>query len=137
MTGVQTCALPISEQRGEDEQVRDAGQPEHRHGEDDDQSGRGQDLRGDQQSESTGAVSQDAGDQLETEQRRPLRQAEIAEGERIVGQLPHDPREGDVLRSVPEDVEDQPDPVETVVPCPEGGERRQAAGRRPARRPSL
>ena len=88
------------------------------------------DRRADQKPAPTDAVGQDPGEQLEDDQRRPLGQSEQAEVEWIPRQLPRDPREGDVLRPMAEDVENQSDPVEAVVPRLEGGERRGPTGRR-------
>src|SRR4029453_11589845 len=69
--------------------------------------------------------------------RRALGEAEVAEVERALRQLPRHPREGDVLRPMAEHVEHQPDPVQAEVSRFEGGEQRGPAGRRLARRPSL
>src|SRR5712691_3305114 len=49
---------------------------------------------------------------------------EIAEGQRIAGDFPRDPRERHVLGAVSEHVEHQPEPVEPIVARPERGERR-------------
>ena len=88
----------------------------------DGQGQRGEDLRAEQQTEAIGAVGQDAAEELEEHERHALREAEVAERQRVVRDLPGQPGEGDVLRPVPQDVEDQPDPVEAIVPPPQGGE---------------
>jgi len=123
-------------ERGEHEQVRDARQTQHGQPEGENQSRRGQRRRDEQQPAPTGPIRQDSGEQLEHDQRRALRQAEIAEVERVARELPRHPREGDVLRPMAEDVEDQPRPVETIVRRLEGGEGRGPGRRRRARRAS-
>ena len=89
-----------------------------------------QGLRGDQEPQAVDAVGQDAAEELEEDQRHSLRQAEIGQGHRIPADLPRHPGEGHVFRAVPEDVEDEPEPVEAVVPPLEGSERRQPGGLR-------
>ena len=74
------------------------------------------------------AIGHDAAEELEDDEGHALGQAEIAERQRVAGHLPRDPGERGVLRAVPENVEDQPDPVEAVVPRLQGGERGETRG---------
>src|SRR4030095_11499165 len=59
---------------------------------------------------------------------RALGEAEVAEIERVVGDLPYHPREGQVFGAMAEDVEEEPNPGEAVVPLPEGREGGGASG---------
>ena len=104
------------------QQMLEAGDAEHRQDEGGGQGERGEDLRAEQQAKPIGAVGQDAAAELEEHERHTLRQPEVAERQRVVRDLPGQPGEGDVLRPVPQDVEDQPDPVEAIVPPRKGGE---------------
>ena len=103
-------------ERGEHEQVLDTRESQHDQDEGEDQGRRRQGRRHEQEPPTTGAIGQDTGEELEHDERRALRQAEIAEMQRVARQLPRHPREGDVLRPMAEDVEDQSRPVEGVVP---------------------
>jgi hypothetical protein len=70
-------------QRGHDEQVLDAGQPEdgehERHG----QRHRDRDLRHEQEPQPVDAIREDAAAELEEDERHALGQPEIAEGQRV------------------------------------------------------
>ena len=91
---------------------------------------RGRDLRHEQETQPVGAIREDAAAELEEHERHALGQPEIAQRHRILGDLPRDPGERHVLRPVAEHVEDEAEPVEKVVPRPEGGKRPQPRGQR-------
>ncbi len=102
--------------------MRQAHLPEHGQDEGGGQGQRGEDLRDEQELQPIDAVGEHAAVELEEHERHALREAEVAQRHRIVRDLPGQPGKGDVLRPVPQDVEDQPDPVEAIVPPGKGGE---------------
>ena len=102
--------------------MRQAHLPEHGQDEGGGQGQRGEDLRDEQELQPIDAVGEHAAVELEEHERHALREAEVAQRHRIVRDLPGQPGKGDVLRPVPKDVEDQPDPVEEIVPPGKGGE---------------
>ena len=95
----------------------------HRQREGDGQGARGEDLRHDQHAQSIDAIGEDATEELEEDEGDALGKAEISQGERIAADLPGHPGEGHVFRAVPENIEDEPEPVEAIVPPFQGGER--------------
>jgi hypothetical protein len=120
-------------QRGQHQQVLEADPAEDREGEGDRERRRRQGLGADQQPQAVGAIGEHAAEELEEHQRRALGEAEIAERQRIARHLPRHPGERHVLGAVPQDVEDEADPVEAVVARLEGGEGRQRGGGRRGR----
>ena len=66
-------------QRGQDEQVLEAGQPEHGEDEGRGQRQRDRDLRHEQEPQAVDAIREDAAAELEEDERHALGQPEIAE----------------------------------------------------------
>ena len=112
-------------ERGQRQQVLDARQRERREDEGREQGAGGEGLGDQQQAEAVDPVGEHAAPELEHDQRDALGQAQVAQVERVVGDLPDHPRERQVLRAVAQDVEDEADPVEAIVPLPKGGEGRR------------
>jgi hypothetical protein len=100
--------------------VRDVNDPRHREGEGHQQHAGGQDLGAEQQAHPVDPVGEHAAPELEHHERHALGQPEIAEVESVVADLPHHPRERQVLGAVAQDVEDEAEPVEPIVPVSKG-----------------